>query len=123
MSSIEDEVPLFLTAEEALFLSKQNPLNVIFLDGSFKRSDSINSWEQFLACRISNSIFFDNSIFSIKGSPSPPMLVDPQIASESFSSIGIKNEDHLILYGVTNSPSISRVVSDFLNSFSLLFEF
>ena len=101
----------FISPQEAFFLQQNS--QVIFIDSSFKRSDSSNPFEEFLNCHISNSLFFDISQFSLKDSLCPPMLTDIDSFNESCSSLGISNEDHLILYGVHNSPSISRVVSYF----------
>lgn len=110
----------FLSAEEILFLSNSFS-NLIFFDCSFKRLNSLNSFDEFINCRISNSIFFNILEFSLKDSLCPPMISDIQTFNESLSSLGVSNEDHIILYGVSNSPSISRAVSSI--SFLFLFKF
>jgi 3-mercaptopyruvate sulfurtransferase SseA len=102
--------PVLISVDEISALRQSTESKLVFIDSSFKRTDSSVPYEDFLQQRIPGAVFFDISQFTLKGSPCPPMLPSVETFNESASQLGISNDDHLIVYGVRHSPSIARVV-------------
>jgi 3-mercaptopyruvate sulfurtransferase SseA len=102
--------PVLISVDEISALRQSTESKLVFIDSSFKRTDSSVPYEDFLQQRIPGAVFFDISQFTLKGSPCPPMLPSVETFNESASHLGISNDDHLIVYGVRHSPSIARVV-------------
>jgi 3-mercaptopyruvate sulfurtransferase SseA len=100
----------FITVDKALSLFLSNS-SIVFIDSSFKRTNQINPLEEYHEKRLPHARYFSISDFSLEDCLCPPIIPSVERFNSMASQLGISNNDHLILYGTTNSTSVSRVVS------------
>ena len=107
MMSSKSTVPTVLTAKQALALHKSG--SVKFLDGSWHMGTTRISSVEFLSERIPGAQYFDIDQVCDKSTNLPHMLPDDQTFEDAVSSMGISNDDHVVVYVHPNCFSGPRV--------------
>ena len=93
----------------------ENASKVKILDATWHMPNSDrNAFREYQQNHIENSIFFDLDNNSNKKVSLPHMLPEPQEWEKIVSKLGIKNNDHIIIYDNSNVLSASRCWFTFL---------
>ena len=78
---------------------EKNIRKVKILDSTWHMPNSNrNAFKEYEQCHIESSIFFDLDEYSNKKSSLPHMLPELQNWEKIVSKLGIKNDDHIIIY-------------------------
>ena len=96
MISSKPPIPTLLPAAQAVELYKRNSIK--FLDGSWHMGTVRNPAAEFLAERIPGAQYFSIDDVSDKSSDLPHMLPDEKTFDSAVSSMGISNDDHVVIY-------------------------
>ena len=80
-----------------------------FLDGSWHMDKARSGRSEFSADRISGAQFFDIDDVSDKSSPLPHMLPSEAHFGAAMTSLGISNDDHVVVYTAPQCFSACRV--------------
>ena len=107
MMSSKSAIPTLLPAAQAVELYKSNAIK--FLDGSWHMGAVRNPRAEFIAERIPNAQYFNIDDVSDKSTDLPHMLPDDKTFEDAVSSMGISNDDHVVIYVHPNSFSGPRV--------------
>ncbi len=91
---------VIINPDEALKLKNETDKRVIFIDSSFVLpSSNKDIYSNYMNKHIEEAIFFDIKEISDKSSPYPNMLPNEEFFSKKISTLGINNDDILIIYG------------------------
>ena len=86
-----------------------NP-NVRIIDGTLHMPTSdLNAFEVFKEKHIPNAVFIDLEEISNQSSNLPHMMPDNNYFSKKISSLGINNNDHLVIYDMYGMFSAARI--------------
>lgn len=107
MMSSKSAVPTLLSGNQAVEILKNG--GVRFIDGSWHMGNTRNPSAEFLAERIPNSCYFNIDDVSDKSDNLPHMLPNEATFEAAVSSMGISNDDHVVVYVNSNCFSGPRV--------------
>ena len=107
MMSSKSAVPTLLSGNQAVELFTNG--GVKFIDGSWHMGNSRDPSAEFLAERIPNSHYFNIDDVSDKSDNLPHMLPNEATFEAAVSSMGISNDDHVVVYVNSNCFSGPRV--------------
>ena len=107
MMSSKSRIPQLLPASQAIELHSSS--SVKFIDGSWHMGNVRNPYAEYLAERIPGSQYFNIDEVSDKSNDLPHMLPDEKFFDAKVSSMGISNDDHIVVYVHPNCFSGPRV--------------
>ena len=93
---------------------KENINRVKILDSTWHMPSSNRNFKEYQNNHIENSIFFDLDKYSNHKISLPHMLPELREWEEIVSELGIKNDDHIIIYDNSDVLSASRCWFTFL---------
>lgn len=68
------------------------------LDATFGGVRGLSAYQAFLGARIENAQFFDIDVVADQEAPLPHTLPTPEYFAQCVSSMGISNDDHVVIY-------------------------
>ena len=87
-----------------------NDPKIKIIDGTLRMSESgLNAFEVFKDKHIPNAIFVDLEEISDQNSNLPHMMPDNDYFSKKISSLGINNNDHIVIYDMYGMFSAARI--------------
>jgi thiosulfate/3-mercaptopyruvate sulfurtransferase len=107
MMSSKSAAPTLLTGNQAVEVFKTG--GVKFIDGSWHMGNARDPSAEFIAERIPNSHYFSIDDVSDKSDDLPHMLPNEAVFEAAVSSMGISNDDHVVVYVKPNCFSGPRV--------------
>lgn len=107
MMSSKSQIPQLLPASQAIELHRSS--SVKFVDGSWHMDNVRNPYAEYLSERIPGSQYFNIDEVSDKSNDLPHMLPDEKFFDAKVSSMGISNDEHIVIYVHPNCFSGPRV--------------
>jgi len=98
-----------ITGSDALALYQSNKPNIKFIDGSWHMNKQRNPLIEYNEQRIPNSKYFNIDEICDKTSSLPHMMPTAEEFSSYVTNMGIKNNDHIIVYVRNGSFAAPRV--------------
>ncbi len=87
-----------LIPAEDLFYLLGGPEKIKVLDATYGGIRGMSSYNAFLGERISGAQFFDIDVVADQEAPLPHTVPSPEYFAECVSSMGISNDDHVVVY-------------------------
>ena len=108
-SSTQSSFPAIITAAEAVEKYRANSDVYKFIDGSWHLNKDREPSEEYETSRLPDASFFDIDAVSDRSTLLPHMLPSPEVFARECTKLGIKNDDHVVIYVQNACFSAARV--------------